>query len=282
VNDCKTHMNRTSEIVLADKATTASLRRNVSTTHLAPRPRQEGPRTRVALFIGPVLTCLLLGGCATAPVEQTERLMWPAPPLTTRIEFIRSIASQRDLTEDTTFSQKIIGWLSGVEPPPQHIVEPMGLVTSDDGQRIYVSNYNRQAVLVFDFAQQTFRQIESLLQPVGLALDAEEQLYVVEQAKRQITVFDREGQQVRSISHADIERPTGIAIDRARGRIYLADTGRSDVRSDTHQGHSVKIFNMGGELIGRIGQEKGEQPGQFMYPTYLAVDQAGTCTSATR
>jgi len=257
-----------------NKVTKKSPQIVTSTARLGSRAGHTLRRTHLTLFIGSLVTGLLMGGCATTPTPETERLVWPAPPLTTRIEFVRSIASQRDLEEDTTFSQKLIGWLGGQQAPPRHIVEPMGLVTSDDGQRVYVSNYNRLAVFVFDFGQQTFRQIEPLSRPAGLALDAEEQLYVVEQEKRQITVFDREGQQVRTITHADIERPTGIAIDRARGRIYLADTGRSERRSETGQGHSIKIFDMGGELIGRIGQEKGDQPGQFMYPTYLAVDQA--------
>lgn len=218
----------------------------------------------------------ILTGCATAPQqEQPTRLVWPAPPLTTRIEFVRTISSEKDLSEDTTFSERFLNWLGGVQPPPKRIVEPMGLAVSDDGQRVYVSNFNRLAVFVFDFAQKTFRQIEPLAYPVGLALGAEGHLYVVEQAKQQISVFNTEGEQIQSITHVSIERPTGIAIDRKNGRIYLADTGRSEARSKTQQGHSVKVFDLEGQLLGTIGGGKGQQPGQFMFPTYLAVDAEG-------
>jgi DNA-binding beta-propeller fold protein YncE len=219
---------------------------------------------------------LLAVSCATKPKQvEAERLVWPAPPLTTRVEFVRSIASEKDLKQDTTFSQKLLNWLGGVKAPPKRIVEPMGLAISDDGQRVYVSNFSLQAVFTFDFAQKKFTQIGPLASPFGLALDAEEQLYVVEQNKREISVFNREGKKVRSFTHPDIERPTGIAIDRAHGKIYLADTGRSELRSKTKQGHSIKVFDMDGELIKTIGAGRGQETGQFMFPTYVAVDTDG-------
>jgi len=218
-----------------------------------------------------VLLGLMLSGCTTAPKQEQVRLAWPAPPLTTRIQFVRSIVGEDDIGRDTTFSQNVINFLAGVKPPPKRIMEPMGLAVSDDGQRVYVSNFNRLAVFGFDFAEKKFIQIEPLARPVGLALDAEQHLYVVEQAKKEISVFDREGKKVRSLTHPTLERPSGIAIDRARGRVYVADTGRGKTKT----GHSVKVFSMDGELIRTIGRGKGQEPGQFLFPTYLAVDAQG-------
>jgi len=214
-----------------------------------------------------------LAGCATVPKEEPVRLVWPPPPLTARIEFVRSIVSDEDLGRDTTFSQKLLNFLGGEQPTPNRIVEPMGLAVSDDGQRLYVSDFARLQVFVFDFAQKQFTKIgeeERLARPVGLALDAQENLYVVEQEKRGIGVFNRQGKRVQFITHPSIERPTGIALDRERGRIYLADT--SHTKSEQH---TVKTFNLSGELLGTIGGEKGEGPGQFLFPTYLAVDPRG-------
>ncbi len=216
-----------------------------------------------------------LAGCATAPqkAETPARLVWPPRPLTTRIEFVRSIVSDQDLGRDTTFSQRLLNFLGGEKPAPNQIVEPMGLAISDDGQRLYVSDFAQLAVFVFDFSRKTFARIGSdrqLARPVGLALDAEEQLYVVEQELKGITVFDRQGQKLRFITHPSVERPAGIAIDRERGRIYLADTGHT--RSAAH---TIKVFAMSGELVGTIGKGKGDEPGQFMFPTYLAVGGGG-------
>ena len=215
-----------------------------------------------------------VAGCATvAKKQEPVRLVWPPPPETTRIEFVRSIVSDEDLGQDTTFSQALFNFLAGEKPRPNRIVEPMGLAISDDGERLYVSDFAQLAVFVFDFGKKAFTKIgdgERLARPVGLALDAQENLYVVEQEKKGISVLNSQGKRVRYITHPSIERPTGIAIDRERGRIYLADTGRTKSPD-----HNIKVFNMNGELIGTTGKGKGEEPGQFLFPTYLAVDEKG-------
>lgn len=215
-----------------------------------------------------------LSGCATAPKsDEPARLVWPAPPLTARVEFVRSIVSDVDLGRDTTFSQNLFAFLAGDKPAPNRILEPMGLAISDDGQRLYVSDFARLEVFVFDFGQKKFSKIgeeEKLARPVGLALDAQERLYVVEQEKRGVSVFDRQGKRVRFFTHPSIERPTGIALDRERGKVYLADTAHT--RSEKH---TIKVFNMAGALIGTIGGERGGVTGQFMFPTYLTVDHKG-------
>ena len=149
----------------------------------------------------------------------------------------------------------------------QHSVDAaanMGLVVSDDGNRVYVSDYAQHAVFVFDFAQKTFLKIGKeapIAQPVGIALDAEENLYVVEQAKKGIKVFNRKGESIRFITDPSVERPSGIAIDRERGKIYLADTAHT--KSETH---SVKIFNLEGKLVGTVGRGKGSGQVSFCFP----------------
>jgi DNA-binding beta-propeller fold protein YncE len=56
-----------------------------------------------------------------------------------------------------------------------------------------------------------------------------------------------------------LKRPTGLARDPARGRIYVADT----------YAHDIKVFSDGGELLDVIGG-RGEGEGEFNYPTHLA------------
>jgi DNA-binding beta-propeller fold protein YncE len=221
------------------------------------------------------MICLLASGCASAPTEQqSQRLAWPAPPATARIEFVRTISSEQDLGADTTFSQKVINIIGGQSAPPRHVVQPMGLAVSDDGDRVYVSNLQARAVFVFDFTEQSFIEIEQLARPVGLALDAEEHLYVAEQARQRIAVFDTDGQLVRSITHADIERPNGIAIDRDRGRIYLVNTSTGRRISETGKNHSILVFDLDGTLLDTITSTPGEQD-SLAYPTYVTLDQTG-------
>lgn len=234
----------------------------------------RGAACRSAGWVAMGMFLVALAGCATASrKEELVRLVWPPPPLPARIEFVRSIVSDEDLGQDTTFSQQLLNFLGGQKPPANRVVEPMGVAVSDDGQRLYVSDFARLEVFVFDFAKKAFGKIgedEKLARPVGLALDAQENLYVVEQEKKGISVFNRQGKKVRFITHPSVERPTGIALDRERGRIYLADTGHTKSTE-----HTIKVFSMNGDLLGKIGHSRGEEPGQFLFPTYLAVDGAG-------
>ena len=216
---------------------------------------------------------LLLAACATKPPEEMKRLVWPAPPLPTRIEFVRSIFSEADLGRDVTFNEKMVEFVTGKKPPEDRIAEPMGIALSDDGNRVYVSDFSQLAVFVFDFGTKTFRKIgkgDALARPFGVALDAAENIYVVEQEKKGVHVFDRNGASLRFITDPSIERPSGIAIDRRRGRIYVVDSGHTSSKV-----HDVKIFDLDGKLVGTLGKGKGNAPGELLFPTYAWVDAEG-------
>jgi len=224
-------------------------------------------------WITVIALLLVVAGCATVQKEEPERLVWPPPPLAARIEFVRSVISDEDIGRDTTFSQSLLNFLAGEKPLPNRIVEPMGLTVSDDGERLYVSDFAQLEVFVFDFGKKTFNKIgqeEKLARPVGIALDSQENLYVVEQEKKGISVFDRLGKKIRFITDPSIERPSGLAIDRERGKIYVVDTGHTKSKE-----HTVKIFDLAGRPLGTIGKSAGNDPGQFLFPTYVALDSSG-------
>ena len=237
-------------------------------------------RVEIKSFTAMAMACLgtllglalLLGGCATtptAPVAQT-RLVWPPAPQEARIRFVRSLYGEQDLKHDTTFSENFRDFLAGEKPKVTDIVQPMGLAVSDDGQRLYVSDFAQSSVFIFDFANKHFSKIERLARPVGLALDANENLYVVEQEKKGVSVFDKTGKGLRFITDPSLQRPSGIAIDRERNKFYVADTSHT-MSTD----HSVKIFSLDGKFLGKLGKGKGSGPGQFLFPTYVTLDPKG-------
>lgn len=235
-----------------------------------PAGRAGTSLSTVALLVA----AIVLGSCATAPkAPEAKRLVWPPAPETARIEFVRSLFSEEDLGRDATFNEKVIEFISGRKPPANRISEPMALALSDDGERVYVSDYAQLAVFVFDFGKKTFNKIgkdQPFARPFGIALDADENLYVVEQEKKGVNVIDRQGRSIRFITDSSLDRPSGLAIDRARRRIYVVDTGHT--RSNEH---TVKIFDLEGKLLGHIGDGKGTGQGQFLFPTYVTVDAAG-------
>jgi sugar lactone lactonase YvrE len=67
-----------------------------------------------------------------------------------------------------------------------------------------------------------------------------------------------------------MERPTGLAIDRARGILYVADTSRV-----TSENHRIFAYTLEGRLVREIGHGRGAEEGQFNFPSYLALDEAG-------
>lgn len=228
--------------------------------------------TTLAGFAGTTLALgmLLLAGCASAPPVQEERLVWPAKPLTTRIQFVRSIYSEKDLKSDTTFTESLAVFLGGEKIPDGRIAEPIGLAVSDDGERLYVADPLQHRVFTFDFQNKKLRQLDAVGFPSGIALDAAENLYVVDQSKKAVSVFDRDGKFIKDISDGTMVRPNGIAIDRQNDRVYVVDTGSNEAKEQ-----NVKIFNQAGQRIGAIGGAPGGDFGEFLFPTMVTVDDKG-------
>jgi len=217
------------------------------------------------------LVSFALTGCVTERPKPPEaaKLVWPPPPGTARIQFVRSVVGDEDIAHDTTYTQGIINFLSGVKPPPNRIIEPMGLAVSDDGQTLYVADTAWQQVFVFDFGRKKFSKIEGFKHPLGVALDGSQNLYVVDQEMKGIKVFNSAGQELRFITDKSVARPVGVAIDRHRGKIYLVDTALKN-----NEEHDVKVFAIDGKLLGHFGGP-GITPGKLLYPTYVALDDQG-------
>ena len=217
---------------------------------------------------------LTMAGCATvADKSKLIELMWPEPPLTPRIKFVRTLASERDLGRQQTFTELLLDAVAGKKPQVGHLSEPVGIAVSDDGQRIYVSDYGQGLVYRFDLERNKVTLLGNdrpLVRPFGVALDADENLYVVEQGTKRIAVFDRSGKVAKVFSDPSLERPTGIAIDRGRGRIYVADPASKDSPE-----HTVKVFDLNGILVGKVGKNKGGCEGCLYFPTYLTVNREG-------
>jgi DNA-binding beta-propeller fold protein YncE len=216
---------------------------------------------------------LAAAGCAAAPpAPDAPPLAWPPPPAPPRIEFVQSLATAQDLGSARTPGEWLLDLVGGSRPTTDRLAEPMGVAVSDDGARVYVADHAQHAVFVFDFAKRRVRRLgsEPLGRPLGVAVDAEERVWVVEQARRGVGLFAPDGRRLAFVAHAALERPVGLALDRARRRLYVADAGTLSSAE-----HTVKIFDWGGALVGTIGRAKGDGPGQFLFPTYVAVDGSG-------
>ena len=226
-----------------------------------------------------LLALFVAGACATtnAPDFQPTAASgpaWPAPPLEARILYTRTLVSEESLDNEQSFGASLFALLTGTPPPRYHVYQPMDLAVSADGQRLYVSDFGQLLVFMFDLENQTVTTItpgdRPFARPFGIALDADENLYVVEQATSQITVLDRQHNVLGSFTDPSLVRPADIALDTARGRIYVADPARQ--HSDVH---NVKVFDTEWNLTGVVGKGRGTCDGCLLFPTYLEVDQSG-------
>jgi DNA-binding beta-propeller fold protein YncE len=230
-----------------------------------------------------VLWGAALSGCAAmkppdTPAQkdpaQIVELMWPEPPLKTRIKFLGNLASERDLRTGLSWKEDVLKFLAGGPPPVAQLANPMGIAVSADAQRVYVTDLPQARVFIFNLADKTLTYWGSeetkLTGPLGIALDADENVHVVDTYQNVVRVFDRQGKALRAFGHPSIQRITHIAIDQKRGRVYVSDTCHQHLPD-----HFVKVFDLQGQFIKNIGKGKGLEEGYLLFPTYLTVSDEG-------
>jgi len=202
-------------------------------------------------------------------------MKWPEPPLVTRVEHVRTISSPLDLDPRSTESvwDRFVHFLLGTRKTVRTLAHPMDVEVSPDGGTVYVSDFAQGIVHVFDLVEGVARYVGDgrLARPFGLALDSKGNLYIAEQAKRQIRVVNPDGETLQIVQSDQLIRPADIELDEKRGRLYVADPSRQ--RSSDH---FVRVFDLDGNYLGEIGQGRGLGDGKLLFPTYLALDPDGT------
>jgi len=215
---------------------------------------------------------MLFVGCATTAqgprtMAGAGQLVWPAPPSEQRIAFVMSFTGAEDLGIKKRFLQRLRVFVSGRSP--ERLVRPMAIVESP-GNRYFVADPGVRGVHLFDIERGRYRLIrrengEPLPSPVGLAAGLVGEVYVVDSRLAALYMIEPRGEVALKVPlDALMSQPTGVALDKPSGRIYLVDTGS----------HEVKIFARDGALLRRVGG-RGTAPGKFNYPTMIWMTDAG-------
>lgn len=216
-----------------------------------------------------LLSAGLITGCAPEVVVPQERYFWPPPPDQPRIEWLRAYSSQLDLK--MTIMRRIKVFIVG-EDSLDSLKKPAEVRADSVNEKIYVADLDRAGVYVFDLKQGESRMISTIgsglpekISPIGLALDRDNNLYILEPRHRKILVYNSAENYIRTISLEKIcQRPIALAIDKKKGRLYVSDIKLNkvvalDVNGDT-------LFSFGGPGAGE---------GTFNMPVSIAINSSG-------
>ncbi len=226
----------------------------------------HSPVRRSSLFAAfAVAATFAATGCATAPKVIA---VWPSPPEKPRIQLIRNISSGRDL--DPGFGSRILSALIPHEAGSD-IASPSGLALSPDERRLYVACGGRARVVVVDREARTMKLFtnKNLRSSIGIAVDADENVFVSDRLGAAILVYDRRGAFVRLFGKDVLKEPTAIAIDRAGQLLYVVNDA---LKRDGE--HRIDVFSLAGKHLRTLGR-LGAEPGAFHFPSALSVASDG-------
>jgi DNA-binding beta-propeller fold protein YncE len=217
-----------------------------------------------------ISAALAISACATT--KPPAPTVWPAPPDKPRIQFVRAFRSPADL-EPTSTWQRIRRAILGADTSIP-IFNPTGVALSPDEKKLYVSLTSTGKVVEIDFEAGSMRYVANVSakaprQPLGLATDAQGNLYVADIVGQKVLVYGPSGAWQRTIGEGKLDRPTGLAIDRRRQVLYVTQGGRVD-----NAIHQIEVYALDGRHVRTIGK-RGKQAGEFMYPTFLAIGPDG-------
>jgi DNA-binding beta-propeller fold protein YncE len=162
----------------------------------------------------------------------------------------------------------MVTWLAGPDEGKPELLRPYATAQDSIG-RLLVTDPGQHGVHIYDFEKRKYqflkgprgRQMES---PIDIACDVNDDIYVTDSERRQIYVFDQRGRFLRSLEGTGpdgrLQRPTGMALDRAARKIYVVDTLR----------HQLLILGMDGSLVHAIGR-RGRAQGEFNFPTAVTL-----------
>lgn len=206
-------------------------------------------------------------GCVP-PQFKPPSTVWPAPPDPPRVKYEDRITGSRWLQRrkaNFRFRESM-----GAEINTVDLFKPYDIAVDARG-RIFISDTSRAGVLRLDPVEETFKVLAetgpgAINKALAIDLDPEGNLYAIDVMMNQLTVLDPDGEVLASYDISQhFVRPSGLAVDAERGRIFVSDV----------KGHKIGVLDMTGEFIFSFGA-RGTAPGEFNLPTHLALGKDGS------
>jgi DNA-binding beta-propeller fold protein YncE len=209
---------------------------------------------------------LLATGCSSpsARTSASAKVVWPPPPDPARVAFDRIIRGPADLGVKYSVFKRFSHWLTGSAQGSDGLVRPCGIAL-DELDNLCFTDTATRSVSFFDAKTVRWRRWTKVgdvafIAPVSVA-KADDLIYVADSSLGEVIAFDLEGQ-LRFRLREHLSRPVSVLA--ANDRLWVADTER----------HAVCVFDRQGAFLFQFGQ-RGTGPGDFNFPTHLAMDAAG-------
>jgi hypothetical protein len=221
-------------------------------------------------------------GCATPAGELfpplSQPLVFPPPPDHARVRFVGELGTEADLKPARSALAGLGEALFGADSV-RSMLSPCAVFVR--GDRLFACDGSAQVVHVFNLATREYQQWQPqsgdgtngaqpatehrrFSMPVGITGDANGRIYVSDSVAATVFLFDETGHCLGDIGYGTLKRPCGIAYDVAHDRLLIADSAH----------HQLLALSPDGTLLAAIGTRGGE-PGQFNFPTNVAIDRTG-------
>jgi DNA-binding beta-propeller fold protein YncE len=190
-------------------------------------------------------------------------VFYPALPNAPRIQYLTTIAGERDLAvERDSFADFIVGDDKG----GQRLAQPYGSAMYQG--RLYVADTGAGGLALFDLKQRKFSFLQGsgsgrFKRPINVRIDADGTKYVTDTARDQVLVYDRDDRFLRAFGAQGQFRPVDVAI--GGDRLYVTDIAHHQVHVlDKATGKTLLTF-------GKAGSGEGE----LFHPTSIALAPDG-------
>lgn len=223
------------------------------------------------------LLTLSLLACATAcsapAAEDFPAVFYPLPPASPRIQFLRTISRESDISESRSGLDSLLFGEAGLE---KEVMAPYGVALHNN--IFYVCDQQLGVVLTLDLKGKEIDVLDlpgrgASQIPVNLAFAPDGRFFLADRGRRQLVVYDKNFKYLKELGPFDppveegkkVKESRVVDVEIADGRIFFLDAGLAEVR----------VFDLDSyEELMVFGQD---QPDDYKLkaPTNLSIDPDG-------
>ncbi|MGE5508828.1 MAG: NHL repeat-containing protein [Chitinophagales bacterium] len=177
-----------------------------------------------------------------------------------------AFAEEQAMLYDQVLTIKDLGDGEALRRPMSVVVDGLGrILVNDINDKIYV--FDQAGKLITSFGKKG-KKDGQFRDTYGVAVDAQNRIYVSDTGNYRIQVFDKDGNFLSKFGAKgegddQFMRPGSMVVK--GDRLYVADTDL----------HRVSVWSLDGKHLFNFGQ-KGTKDGQFMYPQGIAAGPDGS------